>query len=185
MRANPKKSLQQRGPQRSRSQKVAGTKKVMAGSLSIATSRRFVARRSGVHGRGVFALQPIMRGDKILEYKGRLITEEEADERYADDDDQPAHTFLFLVEGAMVIDANFEGNSARWFNHSCTPNCETEEDSGRVWITATRDIQPGDEMMYDYNLVLDEPLTKVSRERYRCLCGAHKCRGTLLASTRA
>jgi uncharacterized protein len=186
MRTNPKKSSQQRGTQRSRSQKVAATKKVMAESPSIATPRRFVTRRSGIHGRGVFALQHIKRGERILEYKGRLITEEEADDRYPEDDAKPAHTFLFLIEGAMVIDGNFEGNSARWFNHACTPNCETEEDSGRVWISAIRDIEPGDEMSYDYNLVLDEPITKALLTRYRCLCGARKCRGSLLGSvTRA
>jgi uncharacterized protein len=184
MRANPKKSSQQRPTQRSRFTKVATTKKVMAGSPPIATSRRFIVRRSGIHGRGVFALECISRGEKILEYKGRRITEQEADDRYPDGDDKPAHTFLFLIEGGWVIDANFQGNSARWFNHSCAPNCETEEESGRVWVTAIRDIFPGEEMMYDYNLVLDEPMTKNLRARYRCLCGELECRGSLLASTR-
>lgn len=145
---------------------------------------RFVARRSPIHGTGVFALRAIAKGERIVEYKGRLITEAAADRRYPDDESKPAHTFLFLLENGMVIDANRDGNSARWLNHSCAPNCETEEDEGRVFIHAIRAIRPGEELVYDYNLVLDEPLTKALRNRYRCLCGARNCRGTLFGERR-
>ena len=140
---------------------------------------------SPVHGRGVFARVPIRKGERLLEYKGRRISEQQADELYPDDDSKPAHTFLFLLDDGTVIDANFEGNSARWINHSCDPNCETEEDeNGRVWIDAIRNIKPGDELFYDYNLVLDEPLTPLLKERYRCLCRSANCRGTLFGKRR-
>ena len=146
---------------------------------------RTVVRISSVHGRGVFARRPIRKGERILEYKGRRITEAEADARYPDDDSRPAHTFLFLLEDGSVIDANFDGNSARWINHSCEPNCETEEDDdGRIWIEAVRSIRPGDELFYDYNLVLDEPMTPALRARYRCLCGSARCRGTMFGKRR-
>lgn len=140
---------------------------------------RFVVRRSSIHGKGVFARQLIKKGETVIRYRGVLVSEAEADRTYPDDDAKPAHTFLFLLSSGMVIDGNHAGNSGRWINHSCDPNCETEEDEdGRVFITALRNIRAGEELTYDYNLVLDEPLTGALRERYRCLCGTDECRGT-------
>ena len=87
-----------------------------------------------------------------------------------------------LDDGKRVIDANVGGNAARWINHSCAPNCETEEtDSGRVFIEAMRDIRRGEELHYDYCLIVDEKITKKLKRQYQCLCGAPKCRGTMLA----
>jgi SET domain-containing protein len=82
-----------------------------------------------------------------------------------------------------VIDANVGGNEARWINHSCDPNCETEEsEDGRVFIEALRDIARGEELHYDYCLIVDEKLTKKLKKQYLCLCGAENCRGTMLAT---
>ena len=144
-----------------------------------------MARSSPIHGRGVFARRPIAKGEFLIEYKGRLLSEAVADRTYPDDENRPAHTFLFLLSTSKVIDANVNGNSARWINHSCAPNCETEEgDDGRVRISALRAIAPGEELFYDYNLVLDEPMTAALRKRYACRCGAAKCRGTLFGAKR-
>ena len=150
------------------------------------TTRRrpkFVVRNSPIHGRGVYAARPIRAGERIIEYTGELISWKEADRRPPSDPDDPHHTFLFsLDDGKRVIDANVGGNSARWINHSCDPNCETEEtDSGRVYIQALRDIRPGEELHYDYCLIIDGKITKKLERQYRCLCGAPKCRGTMLA----
>jgi uncharacterized protein len=146
---------------------------------------RILVRQSRVHGRGVFAVRKIRKGEYLLDYEGRRISTAQADRLYPDDENRPAHTFLFLLEDGTVIDANVGGNSARWFNHSCDPNCETEEDEdGRVRVSAIRDIKPGEEMFYDYNLVLDEPMTPYLRQRYRCLCGSAKCRGVLFGKSR-
>jgi len=143
---------------------------------------RYVARRSSIHGKGVFARLPIKKGELISKYRGVLITEEEADALYPDvDDDQPNHTFLFLIEGGMIIDGNRQSNASRWINHSCSPNCETSEDEdGRIYIEAIRNIAPGDELTYDYNLVLDGRPTAKERKRFVCHCGARNCRGTML-----
>ena len=150
-----------------------------------ATGRRpkFVVRNSPIHGRGVYAARPIRAGERIIEYTGELISWKEADRRPPSDPDDPHHTFLFsLDDGKRVIDANVGGNSARWINHSCDPNCETEEtDSGRVYIEALRDIRSGEELHYDYCLIIDGKITKKLKRQYRCLCGAPKCRGTMLA----
>jgi SET domain-containing protein len=72
------------------------------------------------------------------------------------------------------------GNEARWINHSCDPNCETEEEDDRIFIDALRDIQPGEELFYDYALEIDEPITEESKRKYACYCGSSKCRGTML-----
>src|SRR5258705_3063396 len=63
--------------------------------------RVIIVRGSEIHGRGVFAARAIAKGERIIEYKGTLITEAEADERYGDDDTN--HTFLFLLDNDMVI----------------------------------------------------------------------------------
>jgi SET domain-containing protein len=143
---------------------------------------KIVVRTSGIHGRGVYAGRDLKKGERIIEYKGEVITWREADRRPPSDPDDPTHTFFFsLDDGKHVIDANVNGNAARWINHSCAPNCETEEDEGRVWIEALRDIKAGEELFYDYGLVIDERITPTLKKQYRCLCGARDCRGTMLA----
>jgi SET domain-containing protein len=141
---------------------------------------RIVVRRSPIHGRGVFALRRIAKDERIIEYKGKLITEKEADWRYSRVHEHSPHTMLFLVEGGWVIDATRGGNSARWINHSCVPNCDIEEEGHRIFIEARRDIQPGDELTYDYNLQIGEKHTKVAKREHACFCGARRCRGTML-----
>ena len=121
----------------------------------------------------------IPKGSRIIEYKGRLITEAEADKRYGDDESN--HTFLFLLDNDMVIDAYRDGNSARWINHSCDPNCEPMEDGNRLFIYAIRDIKAGDELSYEYNLVIEDRYTPAIKKLYACRCGTRKCQGTFLA----
>jgi uncharacterized protein len=154
-------------------------------------SRRFVARRSPIHGNGVFATAPIARGEEIIEYKGKLLTPDEADALYGDGG-ETGHTFLFTLNEKYVIDANQRGNTARWINHSCAPNCRAvveESASGdprrdKVKIEAIRHIKPGDELTYDYGIVLDVPHTARLKKLWQCLCGAPKCTGTLLKPKR-
>ena len=141
---------------------------------------RIVVRNSPIHGRGVFALRPIAKGTRIIEYKGKLITDEEADRRFGELHENSSHTMLFSVDGAMVIDATRGGNSARWINHSCQPNCEIEEEGHRVFIEARREIRSGEELTYDYNLQIGEPHTAKAKREHACLCGARRCRGTML-----
>jgi len=97
------------------------------------------------------------------------------------DDSGNAHTFLFgLDNGTTVIDPTIDGNDARWINHSCTPNCEAIEEDRRVFIYALRDIRPGEELFYDYQLEVDEPRTKQVERESECHCRATDCRGTML-----
>ena len=149
-----------------------------------ATGRRLQIRRSGVHGKGVFAVQDIAEGEVLIEYVGEVISWQEAQDRHPHDPLQPNHTFYFHVDEDRVIDANFGGNSSRWINHSCNPNCFADERGGRIFITALCNIAAGEELNYDYGLVLDERHTAKVKAEYPCWCGAENCRGTLLAPKR-
>jgi SET domain-containing protein len=156
----------------------------MALSSKKKVRRRFAVRRSSIHGRGVFALTHIAKGERIVEYTGERITSDEADELYGEEQADSPHTMLYLTEDGTVIDATRWGSSARWINHSCNPNCESTEENGRVYIDAIRSIRPGEELCYDYNLVLDERHTPKAKREHACCCGAKNCRGTLLGPKR-
>jgi SET domain-containing protein len=142
--------------------------------------RRIQTRRSGVHGKGVFALQDLAEGETLIEYLGEIIDWPEALERHPHDPAQPNHTFYFHLESGLVIDAHVGGNSSRWINHSCAPNCLADEDDGRVFIKALRNIAAGEELFYDYGLMIDARYTKKLLAEYQCRCGAASCRGTML-----
>jgi SET domain-containing protein len=146
--------------------------------------RRIQVRRSGVHGKGVFALQAIAAGATIIEYTGEVISWKEALRRHPHDPKDPNHTFYFHIDDGHVIDAKQGGNASRWINHSCEPNCEADEEDGRVFIKALRDLSPGEELFYDYGLVIDERYTAKLKKEYACRCGSAACRGTMLAPKR-
>ena len=149
-----------------------------------ASGKRIQVRRSGVHGKGVFALQDIAEGETVIEYVGEIISWDEAQDRHPHDPNDPNHTFYFHVNEDRVIDALYGGNSSRWINHSCDPNCEADEENDRIFIKAIRNIKAGEELNYDYGLIIDEPYTKKLKAEYPCWCGSANCRGTLLAPKR-
>ena len=123
-------------------------------------------RRSQIHNVGVYTDAAIRKGSRVVEYTGPRITVEEGDRRY----DGKEITYLFGLEGGThVIDGR---GIARYINHSCDPNCETEEVDGRVWIYAMRHIKAREELSYDYLLYEGEGNAP-------CSCGARKCRGSL------
>jgi len=140
-------------------------------------------RRSRVHGTGVFAARNIPAGTRVLEYEGRRISPKEADRRHPVNPDDPYHTFFFALSSGRVIDGGDQGNDARWINHSCEPNCEAQEGrhGKRVYIVTLRDVRRGEELNYDYGLVIDGRITKKLKAAYQCLCGSPECRGTMLA----
>lgn len=141
-------------------------------------------RRSGIHGRGVFARKLIPEATRIVEYRGERISTAEADARYPDDPTVPYHTFLFALDDDWVVDAAYGGNLARWVNHSCDPNCEVVIEDGRLYIESLRDIVPGEELVYDYNFILPVRHSPAMKKRYPCECGALSCRGTMLGRKR-
>lgn len=128
---------------------------------------RLIVRSSPIHAAGVFSLERIRKGTRILEYTGDRLPHEAADELYK----ERPYTYLFgYGDGSNVIDGY---GMAMYVNHCCDPNCETEEDEdGRVWIAAMRNIEPGEELTYDYFLYDGEGEAP-------CTCGARNCRGTM------
>src|ERR1700731_2871660 len=114
--------------------------------------RRIVVSNSPVHGRGVFALADIPLGVPILEYKGELVSWERAQRTHARSGAEDGHTFFFGLDDGRVIDGAQGGNSSRWLNHSCAPNCEAEQDGERVFIRTIRHVKKGAELFIDYQL---------------------------------
>ena len=147
-------------------------------------SSPFVIGPSPIQGEGAFAIERIPRGTRLIEYTGERLTPDEADRRYPDDADERHHTYLFAIDDDVVIDAAVGGNDARFINHSCDPNCDAVIDDKRIFIEAIRDIEPGEELTYDYAYVLDERHTPAAKRRYPCHCGSASCRGTILARKR-
>jgi uncharacterized protein len=143
----------------------------------------FEIRPSPMQGLGAFATEHIPSGTRLIEYAGERLTTAQADARYPDDGDRH-HTFLFAIDDDVVIDAAVGGNEARFINHSCDPNCDAVVEDGHIWIETIRDVQPGEELAYDYAYELEERHTPAAKRRYPCNCGSPKCRRTILTSKR-
>ena len=126
-----------------------------------------IIRSSDIHAAGCYTTNRIAKGRRVAEYTGPRITKDEADTLY---EESPV-TYLFgLGDGSIVIDGHC---MAMFINHSCDPNCETDEQDGRVWITAIRNIAAGEEITYDYCLY------DGGDEEQCCNCGAGDCRGSM------
>jgi SET domain-containing protein len=134
-----------------------------------ATTPRLLIRSSSIHAAGCYTLDPIPRGRRVLEYDGARISKELADERYAD---RPV-TYLFGVGDSSDVIDGF--GTAMFLNHSCDPNCETEEHNGRVYIHAIRNIAANEELVYEYNLYDSDD------DNADCYCGAPQCRRTMFS----
>jgi len=93
-------------------------------------------------GLGLFAAEAIKKDEFLIEYTGEIISTEEADRRGGE--------YLFEISSRRTVDGKGRGNIARYINHSCDPNCETEIRNGRIYVFAIRDIEPGEELTYDY-----------------------------------
>ncbi len=130
---------------------------------------RLLIRSSSIHAAGCYTLDPIPRGRRVLEYDGPRISKELADERYAD---RPV-TYLFGFGGSTDVIDGF--GTAMFINHSCNPNCETEEEGGRIYIRAIRNIAANEELVYEYHLYDSDDDTA------DCYCNAPHCRGTMFS----
>ncbi|MES2522962.1 MAG: SET domain-containing protein-lysine N-methyltransferase [Gemmatimonadota bacterium] len=144
----------------------------------------FEIRRSGIQGLGGFATRHIAPGVRLIEYAGQRLTPAEAEARYPDSEGERHHTYLFAIDDDVVVDAAVDGNEARFLNHSCAPNCDAVIEDGRIWIDTIQDIEPGEELVYDYAYTLAERHTPAAKRRFPCFCGAVTCRGTILAKKR-
>ncbi len=158
--------------------------RISASVANPSSDAAYRVKNSPIHGRGVFARRKIRAGMLIVEYAGARIGYDQACEELAAREDQSNHTFLFSLEDGSIIDGGRDGNDARWINHCCEPNAEAREEDGRIFIHALRDIARGEEINYDYGLVLEARYTATVKNAYACRCGASGCRHTMLAPKR-
>jgi len=143
------------------------------------TSKWIRVEGSGIHGKGIFAACDISKGEKIIEYVGRKITKDEsgvvADEQFElGESGVEGHVYIFELNDKYDLDGNVPWNTARLINHTCDPNCESENDGGRVWIIALRDIKKGEELGYDYGYTLE------GFHDHPCKCGSVDCVGYIV-----
>jgi len=144
-------------------------------------SLKIEARRSSIHGLGVYVVEPIRAGETIIEVVGERISNEESDRRFEQRQQAEAgHTFMFYVDEDTVVDCGVNGNVSRFINHSCEPNCEAVDDEGRIFLEALRDIEVGEELVYDYRLTWESSDDPEDLKVYSCRCGSQSCRGTML-----
>jgi hypothetical protein len=143
--------------------------------------RWITAGQSTIHGRGVYAREPIPDGTPVIEYTGERITKVEATKREAQrlarqsagGDDS---VYIFNLNRRHDLDGRTRRNVARLINHSCAPNCRIDVIRGRVWIIARRDIPTGAELTFDYGFAFAEwPL-------HPCRCNTPRCPGYIVNS---
>ncbi len=128
-----------------------------------------IVRSSEIHAAGCYTTRARRKGERICEYDGPRMAKPVADVRYAD----RYVTYLFgYGEGDMVIDGF---GAAMFMNHSCAPNCETQEHDERIFVVALRAIADGEELVYEYNLWDSDESTQ------DCYCGTPGCRGTMFS----
>ena len=111
---------------------------------------RIAKRRSKLHGWGVFALEPINKNTRIIQYEGELIDHKQSLKRetaYL----KRGEIWCFTVNRRWVRDAGVGGNRARFINHACRPNCYSQIQGHTIWIRAGRSIKAGEELTYDYH----------------------------------
>ena len=124
---------------------------------------------SRIAGQGLFAAQEIKQGTKILRYIGEKIPCEDSERRLA-----AGNVYIFGLNERYAIDGSTPKNTARFINHSCDPNCQTEQFGNTIWIVAIRDIASGEELTYNYGYEIDDAPAEP------CHCGAQHCCGYIL-----
>ncbi|MEO8434384.1 MAG: SET domain-containing protein [Pyrinomonadaceae bacterium] len=102
---------------------------------------RYAIKRTRT-GLGFFALEPIAKGKRIIEYTGPIVSNKEVDRR--------GGKYFFGLNTRWSIDGSPRTNVARYINHSCRPNADALQSGRRVWIWSRRKIKPGEEITYNY-----------------------------------
>ena len=124
-------------------------------------------------GRGLYATKNIRSGTKIINYKGKIITNKQLD--CSDKYDNGKPIYLFTLNKRYTLDGDFSWNIAGLVNHSCNPNSEYEGKGFKVWITAIKDIKQGDEITCDYGFSFDKDY-----KQFPCNCNSINCCGYIV-----
>ena len=96
-------------------------------------------------GLGLFATAAIKNGAFIIAYRGRLLTHAQAAKLEA-----RGNRYMYEINSRWTVDGSVRSNIARYANHSCRPNAESDIVRGKVILRSIKTIRPGDEITYDY-----------------------------------
>lgn len=145
------------------------------------TSEYVDVRGSAIHNKGIFAKKDIPKGTRIIEYVGEKITSAESDKRAdrqldaSKKNSETGAVYLFELNSKYYIDGNVSWNTAKYINHTCDPNCESDVIRGHIYVIASRDIKKGEELSYDYGYDADH------YKDHPCKCGSKKCKGYIVS----
>lgn len=131
------------------------------------TAFKLAIRESKIHRFGVYAQERIPANRKVIEYTGERINRKETKRRGLGD-----VTYLFTLDDYWTIDGSAGGSGAEIINHSCEPNLISRIMKGHILYMSLREIQPGEELLVDYNFTY-------TGDKSRCACGARSCRGVM------
>ena len=126
-----------------------------------------VIRKSKIHRYGVYARERIPANRKVIEYTGERINRAETKRR-----GDGEYTYLFTLDNYWTLDGAISGSGAEIINHSCEPNVVARIMKGHIIYMSLREIQPGEELLVDYNFTY-------TGDKSRCACGARSCRGVM------
>ena len=132
-------------------------------------NKRLIFKKSKIHNMGAFAAWDIRKGTRIIEYIGQPITKKKAAAELQD-----GNGYVFTINKFFDIDGSVRWNPARYINHGCDANAESDVIEDRVWILATRTIRKGEEVLYNYNYDLVDAFDNP------CRCGAENCVGYIV-----
>ena len=130
-------------------------------------------KKSNIDNKGLVAAKNIKKGTKIIEYKGKLISKRESEDNPKFDNSK--RIYIFEINNRYDLDGDFNFNTARLINHSCSPNCEVVGKGLKLWIESIRDIKKGEELSYDYGFSFDEDF-----KNYPCKCNSKNCCGYIV-----
>uniref|UniRef100_A0A7S0GGD2 Histone-lysine N-methyltransferase n=1 Tax=Proboscia inermis TaxID=420281 RepID=A0A7S0GGD2_9STRA len=148
---------------------------------SVPLENRLAAKRSHIHGWGLFTKVDLARHAMIIEYMGEVVSQSIADKRErAYEMSGIGSCYMFRLDSQRIVDATMIGCMARFMNHCCSPNAyakiiTVETDKGlekKIGIFANRDIGGGEEITYDYKFAVEDG-------SLRCTCGAPTCTGRM------
>ena len=134
-------------------------------------NKYLVFKKSKIHNLGAYAARDIRKGTRIIEYIGQPITKKKAEEKLQD-----GNGYVFTINKFFDIDGSVRWNPARYINHGCDANAESDVIDDRVWILATCTIRKGEEVLYNYNYDLVDAFDNP------CHCGAENCVGYIVGN---
>ena len=144
--------------------------------MTASYSDRLTFAKSNIHGWGLVAKVFHKAGSIVTQFKGETCRSTVADLRETFYEDNGVDCYLLKQDDDTVVDCTFQGNFARFTNHSCNPNMYSKivkvDDANHIIFFARTDVRPGEELTYNYRFESEDG-------KVPCYCGADNCRGYL------